>query len=240
VATITFHNAHVANRLSPEDVSALREHIATVNSHEEVVVLQLRADGKHFCSGFDLNLLAKNGGEQLAEFAAMVDALEDARPVTLALLEGGVYGGGTDVALACDFRIGTPRTEMFMPAVRIGLIFYERGLERYTSRLGLNHAKRLLLTAEQLDAEAMLHCGFLTHLVSVEGFEAAVQHLFGKLLSSSPIALCGMKKHLNRLARRAVDAAELRRDVMLSANSADLRDRAAVWLANRAAHVARP
>ena len=67
----------------------------------------------------------------------MANALEDARPVTLALIQGGVYGGGTDLALACDFRFGTPEADMFMPAARLGLHFYPRGLERYVSRLGV-------------------------------------------------------------------------------------------------------
>ena len=72
--------------------------------------------------------------------------LEMARPVTVAALHGGVYGGATDLALACDFRVGAHGIDMFMPAARLGLHYYRSGLERYVSRLGLDNAKRLFLT----------------------------------------------------------------------------------------------
>ena len=50
----------------------------------------------------------------------VLNALEDCRAVTIAEIQGGVYGGGTDLALACDFRLGTDAVEMFMPAARLG------------------------------------------------------------------------------------------------------------------------
>src|ERR687893_246892 len=82
----------------------------------------------------------------------MVDRLEAVRVPTIARLQGGVYGGATDLALACDFRIGHEGIEMVMPAGRLGVHYYASGLRRYVSRLGLNTAKRLFLTAERLDA----------------------------------------------------------------------------------------
>lgn len=233
VATITLRGTEVANRLGAADIAEIRQHIAKVNACDQVVVLRLRAEGRHFCSGFDLKQLAAGGGEGVSEFAAMVDAVEDARPVTIALIDGGVYGGGTDLALACDFRIGTPNTEMFMPAVRIGLMFYKRGLERFMSRLGFNNAKRLLLTGEKLEPQSMWGCGFLTHLVAAEQLEATAEQLIATLLATAPMPLLGMKRHLNSLARGSLDVDELEQDVARAGRSADLREGAAAWLGKR-------
>src|SRR6185503_4992487 len=137
-------------------------HVARVNELPSVSVLRLQASGKTFCAGYDIGRI---GGARPVAFEDMVNAVEDARPVTLVLLQGGVYGGATDLALACDFRLGSTATEMFMPAARLGLHFYRRGLERYVTRLGLDQAKRLFLTAEKIDAREMQKIGFLTQLV---------------------------------------------------------------------------
>src|SRR5690606_32123921 len=158
---------------------------------DEVLVLQFRGLGKYFCSGYDIRSI---GGARSIAFDEVVNAVEDARPVTLAVLHGGVYGGGTDLSLACDFRVGSPATNMFMPAARLGLHFYQRGMERYVSRLGLNAAKRLFLTAEHIDAAEMKSCGFLTHLVAADSLERSVSDLTQTLSAMAPIALLGMKK----------------------------------------------
>lgn len=230
VATITLNRPRQANRLDPDDLVALAEHIDTVNARSEVLVLRLQAVGKYFCSGADIGQIGK---KRSVSFDQMVDAFEDARPVTIAVIQGGVYGGATDLALACDFRIGTPAVDMFMPAARLGLHFYQRGMERYVSRLGVNMAKRLFLTAEKLGADEMLSCGFLTQLVPAEALEHTADELTHTLAGMAPLALLGMKKHLTRMARGVLDATDLQRDIARAAQSDDLKEGAAAWAAKR-------
>ena len=232
VATITLRRTAQANRLEPDDLVVLTEHIQTINNNEEVLVLRLQAEGKYFCSGYNITQI---GGPRELTFEQMVDAFEDARPVTIAVIQGGVYGGATDLALACDFRIGSPEADMFMPAARLGLHFYQRGLERYVSRLGINMAKRLFLTAEKIGADEMKACGFLTHLVAADALAATADELTQTLAGMAPLAMLGMKKHLTRLARGALDSADLQRDVARAAQSADLKEGAAAWADKRPA-----
>jgi len=230
VATITLRRPAQANRLGPEDLVALAEHITSVNAADAVLVLRLQASGKSFCSGYDLGSL---GHERALAFDEMVNALEDARPVTLALLQGGVYGGATDLALACDFRLGVPGIEMFMPAARLGLHFYQRGLERYVSRLGLDTAKRLLLTAERIGADEMKAIGFLTHLVPADALQPTADALSATLSGMAPLAVLGMKKHLNRIATGRLDAQAFRQDMERAAQSADFQEGRASWAEKR-------
>lgn len=238
VATITLRRAEVANRLNPEDLAEIRRHIDAVNDRP-VLVLRLRGEGRYFCSGFDIGRMAPGGTRAQGEggrgsgFEDVVNALEDCRPVTIAALHGGVFGGGTDLALACDFRIGTPRTEMFMPAARLGLHFYRRGMERYVSRLGLDAAKRLFLTAEKIDAQEMARIGFLTELVHPDALDARVDALTDVVSGLAPLAVFGMKKHLNRIGRGALDADELQADVRRAAASQDIREGALAWKEKR-------
>ncbi len=231
VATITLRRPQEANRLGPDDLAALAAHIATVDQAEPVLVLRLQAHGKHFCSGYDISRI---DAATTAAFEDVANALEDARPVTLALLQGGVYGGATDLALACDFRLGTPEADMFMPAARLGLHFYPRGLDRYVSRLGVDMAKRLFLTAERLGADDMKAIGFLTHLVATDALHEAADRLTETLAGMAPLALLGMKKHLNRIARGTLAAADLQRDIARAAASTDLREGGAAFAEKRA------
>lgn len=233
VATICLRRPEVANRLSPHDLQVLRDHIDAVNAMERVLVLRFVSSGKYFCSGYDIGSLAGKSDQGALNFGEVMDAIEAARPVTIAAINGGVYGGATDLCLACDFRIGVPGCDMFMPAARLGLHFYRGGMERYVSRLGLNAAKRLFLTADKIDAQEMLRIGFLTEIVDPPMLQARVDELSSLLAGMAPIALLGMKTHLNAIARGALDADALQRDLHRSETSADLREGAAAWKEKR-------
>ncbi|WP_416052939.1 enoyl-CoA hydratase/isomerase family protein [Cupriavidus basilensis] len=235
VATITFERPEVANRLSPRDLLVLREHINSINAMESVLVLRFTGTGKYFCSGYDIGALANADEAGAPAFGEMIDLIEAARPVTIAAVNGGVYGGATDLCLACDFRVGVPQCDMFMPAARLGLHFYRGGLERYVSRLGVDTAKRLFLTADRLDADEMLKVGFLTEIVAADTLAHRVDALSATLAGMAPIALLGMKQALNQIARGALDTTALEREIARAGASEDLCEGAAAWREKRAA-----
>jgi enoyl-CoA hydratase/carnithine racemase len=137
----------------------------------------------------------------------MVDRLEDLGVPTICRLNGGVYGGSTDLALACDFRIGVDTAEMFMPAARLGLHYYTSGIRRYVSRLGADNAKKLFLTAEKIGAPEMLRIGYLTAMVPAEALDAEVDRLATQLAANAPVAMAGMKRTINEIAHGKLDEA---------------------------------
>jgi enoyl-CoA hydratase/carnithine racemase len=231
VATVTLRRPAVANRLEPDDLEVIVAHLDAVDATPAVLVLRFRGEGAHFCAGADIGRI---GTRRSVRFDEMVDRVERARPVTIAALHGGVFGGATDLALACDFRVGGPATRMFMPAARLGLHFYASGLERYVTRLGVDIAKRLFLTAEEIDADEMRRIGFLTHFAGEEGVEARVDALTARIAAMAPLPLIGMKKHLNRIARSELDREELAADVARSLASEDLAEGAAAFRERRA------
>lgn len=232
VATLLLRRPRVANRLEIDDIALLREHIAQVNARPEVRVLRLRGAGKHFCAGFNIGSVP--GVDAGALFEALANDLEAARPVTVAEIHGGVYGGATDLALACDFRLGARSTEMFVPAARLGLHFYRGGLERYVTRLGLGLAKRVLLAGETLHSQQMLECGFLDQLHDTpEALAGASDALTDQLLAMAPLALLGMKRHLNAIARGTLDVAALQADIDRSVASQDLAEGVLAWTEKR-------
>nr|WP_314706044.1 enoyl-CoA hydratase/isomerase family protein [uncultured Comamonas sp.] len=232
VAFITLSRPRLANKLAAEDLPELMRHIEKVNRHTDIRVLILQSEGKHFCSGYDISDI-KNSQHSGSSFGEMVDAFEQCSAVTIAALQGGVYGGATDLVLACDFRVGSQLTNMFMPAARLGLHFYAQGLERYVTRLGLDTAKRLFLTCEHLQAAEMKTCGFLTHLCEPETLQDTVDQLSNTLRTMAPIAIRGMKKHLNLIARGHHDVEAIQREVERTLNSKDLAEGGLAWKEKR-------
>jgi len=150
-ATIRLNRPRHVNRIQAEDLTALLALFDKVEANPAIRVLVITGTGRAFSSGYDLNSVAERtsaSGGQTAGSAleVMVDRLEDLRVPTICRLNGSVYGGSTDLALACDFRIGVDTSEMFMPAARLGLHYYTSGIRRYVSRLGADNAKKLFLT----------------------------------------------------------------------------------------------
>ncbi|TXI10049.1 MAG: enoyl-CoA hydratase/isomerase family protein [Polynucleobacter sp.] len=234
-ATIQLNNPESANRLTVDDLEVLMNLINQINENEAITILVLKSTGKYFCSGFDISSLDQDPKEKSLLFEDVVNAVEDCRPITIASLQGGVYGGATDLALACDFRIGCEATEMFMPAAKLGIHFYQRGLERYVSRLGIDVAKRLLLKAEKIDSREMKSIGFLTELVENHDLNNATQNLIDLIQPMAPLSLLGMKKHLNKIARNQLDLTQLNSDIAKAQNSEDLKEGRNAWLEKRPA-----
>ena len=212
-ATIRLNRPKHLNRLQAEDLDVLLNLFAEIESKPEIRVLVLTGTGRAFSAGYDLNSVAEravSAAEQRSAgsaFEAVVNRLEDIGIPTICRLNGGVYGGSTDLALACDFRIGVDTCEMFMPAARLGLHYYKSGIARYVTRLGLDNAKRLFLTAEKISAPEMLRIGYLTAIVSAEALDEEVDRLAGILAGNAPIAMAGMKRTIHEIARGKLDEA---------------------------------
>lgn len=235
-ATIRLHRSRHRNRIEPGDILRIMEHLETVDANRQLRVLVLAASGPAFSAGFHLGGFAedKEATARAPGFDAMVDRFEAVRVPTIARLQGGVYGGATDLALTADFRIGVTGMEMFMPAGRLGVHYYPGGLRRYVSRLGLNTAKRLFLTAEKLDAEELLRVGYLTHLVTPAELDEAVDRLAGTLAAMAPLAVQGMKKALNEIGHGVLDVEGCVERARLCKASADIQEGLAAFREKRA------
>ena len=233
-ATIRLNRPRHLNRLQPEDLDVLLALFERLEADPALRVVVLTGTGRAFSAGYDLGSIAEGAGaaDDLsadepgagAAFETMVNRLEDLALPTICRLNGGVYGGATDLALACDFRIGVDTTEMFMPAARLGLHYYPTGIERYVSRLGVDSAKRLFLTAEKISAPEMLRIGYLTEMVPAEALDQEVDRLASLLAGNAPVAMRGMKCTINEFARGRLDEAAAARRHRASMRGAEIEE----------------
>jgi enoyl-CoA hydratase/carnithine racemase len=209
-ATIRLNRPKHLNRLQPEDLDALIKVFDRIESDPAIRVLVLTGTGRAFSAGYDLGSIAERAASAQQQtagsaFEIAVNRLEDLGVPTICRINGGVYGGSTVLALACDFRIGVDSGEMFMPAARLGLHYYKSGIKRYVSRLGVDNAKKLFLTAEKISAAEMLRIGYLTAMVPAEALDQEVDRLASLLAGNAPAAMAGMKRAINEFARGALD-----------------------------------
>jgi enoyl-CoA hydratase/carnithine racemase len=204
VATICINRPDKRNRLEPDDLHTLIRHCQQINADNavRVVVLSARtADQPRpvFCAGYDIG--GFEGDQQDTQlFEEAVEAVAGLRPVVIGAFNGSVYGGATDLALACDLRVGLTGTEFRMPAAALGLHYYPSGLQRYVANFGLNGARRAFLTARSMPAESLLANGVLMEVVGPESFEACVAALVADVLKLAPLAAQLTKQSLNEIA----------------------------------------
>ena len=229
-ATIRLNRPKHLNRLQPDDLEALLKLFDRIEADPAIRVLILTGTGRAFSAGYDLGSIAErasSAGEQQSAgsaFEVMENRLEDLSMPTICRLNGGVYGGSTDLALACDFRIGVDTAEMFMPAARLGLHYYTSGIRRYVSRLGADNAKKLFLTAQKIEASEMLRIGYLTACVPAESLDEEVDRLASILAGNAPVAMRGMKRAINEFSRGELDEAACDQRARDSMRGAEIRE----------------
>ena len=206
VALIELNRPDAANRLQPDDLAALVAHLDAVDRDPDVHALVLASRGPHFCTGYDLRALVGDLGTGDASargesaFEGVADRLAGLRIVTVAAIHGAVMGGATDLALACDLRIGAAEAVLQMPAARFGLPLYASALERYVTRLGVDVAKRLVLLAEKIDAAEMKRIGFLHELVALGEVRPRALAVAATAAAMPAGPLAAMKQVLNASA----------------------------------------
>ncbi len=211
IARVRLNRPAEHNRIEPSDLDDLSARIAEVNANREIRVLILASTGKTFSSGFHLGAIDQNAPQRFEETA---DALAACRVPTIAAIQGSVYGGAADLALACDFRIGTEYIHLMVPAVMLGIPYYPGGIERFIQRVAPGTVKRILMLCEKIGARELLESGYLDEIVASDQLEKRVSELAAHLAVMAPMAVQAIKAQLNRFDRAA--AAEAVRACLVS------------------------
>ncbi|MDD5169800.1 MAG: enoyl-CoA hydratase/isomerase family protein, partial [Syntrophales bacterium] len=229
VAQIILRRPAVANRIQPEDLEVLGSHLATCEENNGLRVLIVAAEGKYFSAGYDIGAMAARTDKKISEiwksdFETFVDRWEHSPLITIAAIQGPVLGGATDWVLASDFRIGAPSVYAAMPAAKLGVFLYPGLVRRYITRLGLNHAKMIILTAGRVSQAQLQAIGFLNEVVPDELLGGRVTALARQIASLAPLSLRGMKAALNAAADACMDEELVRQTMVETFQSEDFRE----------------
>jgi enoyl-CoA hydratase/carnithine racemase len=214
VATITLNRPAQRNRLENGDLQTLLQHVAQINEdlHIRAVVLTANTLGQPkpvFCAGYDIGGFAEPGQGSTA-FEKVPEALAQLRPISICALNGSVYGGATDMVLACDLRLGLKDLEWRMPAAALGLHYYPSGLLRYVNQFGVAAAKRAFLTAKVFSGSELQNLGVLDCMEDADSLQSVVNQLVMDVLSMAPLAVQATKRSINEIAAGDYNPAVLR------------------------------
>lgn len=192
VAVLTVSNAAKLNALTMAMLDALDQHLSQIDRNPEVrAVIVTGAGEKAFCCGADI---AEWGALTPAEFARgwvrdghrIFDRLARLSKPTIAALNGHAFGGGLELATACDIRVMTPRATLALPEAKVGIVPGWSGTQRLMRLLPEPVAKEMALFGRRISAERALGFGFVAE-VADDTLSAAKQIAAG-LADVSPRA----------------------------------------------------
>ena len=208
VARITLNRPERLNAISAAMPGELERAVGEANQDPEVHVIVLRGAGRAFCAGFDLTPFAFGGGEpQTAAWDPVVDygfttrfasqfmSLWYSRKPVLAQVHGWCVGGGTDIVLCSDLIIAAEDAQIGYPPARV---WGSPLTAMWVYRLGLEWAKRLLLTGDPVDGRTAERIGLIHKAVPADRLEAEVEALAGRMAQIPASQLISMKLLVNQ------------------------------------------
>ncbi len=203
IGRITLARPEAHNALTK---AAMGEMQATLESWAEsdIRAVILTGEGRSFCAGASLDELGDGDWDE-NPLTPLCTAVEGFKAPVIAALNGGVFGGGVDLALACDFRIGVQGMKMFVPPAKLGIHYEPEGMARAVQRLGAQMARRVFLLAEKFEADALLAHGFLDELVAPDTLETRANEMAQSVSALAPMAVQGMKQSILEISQNRLD-----------------------------------
>ena len=197
IATLSFDNPARRNALGGEELDAIEGALETLDATTRVLLIT-SSDDRIFCAGADLTQIL-DGSLNGDRFQSMTNQIAELSIPTIAVLTGNVFGGGAELALSCDFRMGREGIAMRIPAAAIGLCYPVQGIERLTKRLGVPLAKRLLVAAETFSADDMLTLRLVDRIVPAAQLREEAEAYARALIALAPMAVTSMLTIIRQL-----------------------------------------
>lgn len=194
VARITLNRPEVLNALNGQMLMELPEAVAEAAKDDDVRAVIITGSGRGFCAGGDHRHIETLTGssEGAADFSfseKVILGLQRMGKPTIAMVNGPAVGGGFDIALACDMRIGSENARFMVAFTRIGLVPGSGSGWMLPRVVGLSKACRIIFTGDLVDAEEAYRMGLLDWLVPSDRLEEEAMALAGRLAQGPPIAL---------------------------------------------------
>ena len=177
-------------------------------------VVIIRAEGRVFSSGIDLEQFASLGDEFgdnwrnnlfpfTAKYQAVFNKIENCSLPVICVMQGYCLGMAFEMALACDFRIAVQRTKLGLPETRLGIIPDVGGTVRLVKLVGPSRAKDVIMTGQNFDLKLAQEWGIVNYVFSKDELEEKVSEFVQELCASSPLAVSYTKRVINDITDNA-------------------------------------
>jgi len=238
LAIVTLDRAEKLNALDQAMLVGLEDAFDRIEDAKEARVMLLRGEGKAFCAGGDIAAWAALSPLDFAhgwvkQGHRTFDRLARLRLPSIAVLSGHAFGGGLELAGACDFRIAETGIKLGLPETGLGMVPGWSGTQRLVRRFGAQLIRRLSLGGEMLSAEDALAAGLVDRVVAAGiGLDAAREMALA-IAARGPAAVQAAKLMINAAEGEEQSASvEILASAMIAA-TADLKEGVAAFREKR-------
>jgi enoyl-CoA hydratase len=202
IATITFNRPKALNALNAALLEEFSSALDEIAADENIRVLVLTGAGdKSFVAGADITELATFNSLTAKNFAqkghAIIAKLQQLPIAAIAAVNGFALGGGTEIAIACDFIYASDNARFGQPEINLGLIPGFGGTQRLPRLIGSNLAKELVFTGKMISAAEAEKIGLVNKVVPQEQLMEAVLKTAGEIASKGKASLREAKQAIN-------------------------------------------
>jgi len=193
-------------------IAELIELLGQLEQDDRVRVLVLRAAGKSFSAGADLNWMRRMADYDLAQntddamqLAELMRRLNCFPKPTIALVQGAAYGGGVGLIACCDIAIASKQALFCLSEVKLGLI--PAVISPYViEAIGARAARRFMLTAERFSAEQACRLGLVHQVVEAQELDKTLDSMLEFLLAAGPAAQAAAKDLIRAVSNQPIDS----------------------------------
>lgn len=203
IAYITIDRPDVLNSLDYQTLRGLEEAVQEVHINKDIQVVIFTGAGTNaFSAGADLKERKTLNDQQVRrnvkKISSVFKQISELPMPTIAAINGHAFGGGFELALACDFRIATPQLKLGLTETSMGIIPGAGGTQRLPRLIGVANAMELILTARKITAEEAFEYGILNRLVEPEKLLASCKELAEEISKNAPVAVRQAKFAINQ------------------------------------------
>ncbi len=189
------------NLLDAKMLRRLEGYLEEMENDVEVKVVIITGE-KNFCAGADVKELKEMHPDEALVFSKLghkvCSHVENLEKPVIAAINGYAFGGGWELALACDLRIAIEGTKLGLPETNLGIIPGFGGTQRLTRLAGIGRAKDMILTGRSVDAKEALYIGLVNTVVKDEELMGKAEEVAQVLSKKSPVTLKLAKALINR------------------------------------------
>jgi enoyl-CoA hydratase len=207
IATITINRPKKLNALNEMVKKELADALEQVDANPDVrAVIITGAGEKAFVAGDDVAEFAERTRAGFKPLQDITLKLEHLKKPVIAALNGYALGGGTEIAISCDFRIASTNAKLGVPEITLGIIPGAGGTQRLPKLLGKSKALELIMTGEFIDAHTAKEIGLLDYVVSPEELISFTRAFAQKLVTKGQLALQYAKEAVNYSISHSIEA----------------------------------
>ena len=203
IATITLNRPEAANAFSKQMLFELQETLAGIKFDQTIRTVIITGSGeKVFCAGADLKERSTMSTVEVRQTVSLirhvVDEVEIMPIPVIAAINGAAFGGGLELALACDIRVAADTAKVGLTETSLAIIPGAGGTQRLPRLIGTGKAKELIYTAKRVDAFEAKELGIIEHVVPIEELFNKALEIATKITENGPIAVSQAKQAINK------------------------------------------